>query len=288
MKGSVFLFLICMLLFSSAGYAATATIGTLQDNNTDNDGLPNTIQTGTFRAFIAGDGSTVQHQGIAKIDLTPYLGTTIISAQLNLSSGSSGGDSELWGFGDSSQTLTLGDWNAGTTKLGDMPTSGSASLDVTTFIQNIISAPTLNVAGLNLRQTQGSNGRTFTEITLEIATAPAIATVSIDIKPGSDPNCFNINGHGVVPVAILGSAEFDVNDIDIYTLSFAGLEVRIRGKKGPLCSYEYVNEDEYLDLVCHFEDNTDYWEPGDGVADVTGQLADGTEFKGTDSICVVQ
>jgi hypothetical protein len=31
--------------------------------------------------------------------------------------------------------------------------------------------------------------------------------VGIDIKPGSDPNCFNINGHGVIPVAILGSSE---------------------------------------------------------------------------------
>ena len=122
-------------------------------------------------------------------------------------------------------------------------------------------------------------------------TAKAAVDVNIDIKPGSDPNCFNINGHGVVPVAILGSSTFDVNDIDIYSLSFAGLEVRVRGNKGPLCSFEYVNDDEFLDLVCHFEDNADYWSPGNGVADLTGVLLDGTidgtEFKGTDSICVV-
>ena len=38
--------------------------------------------------------------------------------------------------------------------------------------------------------------------------------VEIDVKPGSDPNCFNINGHGVIPVAILGDSNLDVADID--------------------------------------------------------------------------
>jgi hypothetical protein len=51
--------------------------------------------------------------------------------------------------------------------------------------------------------------------------------VEIDIKPGSYPNCFNINGHGVIPVAILGSADFDVAQIDVTTLDFAGLQVRV-------------------------------------------------------------
>lgn len=286
MKKIFFQFMICMLLFSSASYATI--LGTLRDNNTDTDGLPNTIQTGIFNAFIYGDGSVIQNQGIAKIDLTPYLGTTIISAQLNLFSSSSGGATELWGFGDGSQILTLGDWNAGITKLGDMPTSGDVSLDVTTFIQNIILAPTLNVAGLNLRQTQKSNGRTFNGITLDIVSAPVPTTVFIDIKPGSDPNCFNINGHGVVPVAILGSAEFDVNYIDVGTLRFAGLELRVRGNKWPLYSFEDVNGDGFTDMVSHFEDDPDMWAPGEGEADITGFLLDKTtEFKGTDSICVV-
>ena len=38
--------------------------------------------------------------------------------------------------------------------------------------------------------------------------------VQIDIKPGSDPNCFNLNGNGVIPVAILGSADFDATEVD--------------------------------------------------------------------------
>ena len=38
----------------------------------------------------------------------------------------------------------------------------------------------------------------------------------IDVKPGSDPSCFNIDGRGVVPVAVLGSLELDVSTIDVW------------------------------------------------------------------------
>lgn len=110
--------------------------------------------------------------------------------------------------------------------------------------------------------------------------------VAIDIKPGSDPNCFNINGNGVIPVAVLGAADFDVAEIDLASLSFGGLEVRVRGNKGPLCSVEYSNDDPYLDLVCHFEDDSGSWESGDAEATLTGNLFDGTSIEGSDSICI--
>lgn len=116
---------------------------------------------------------------------------------------------------------------------------------------------------------------------------PLINTVAIDIKPSSDSNCFNINSHGVIPVAILGSEGFGVSQVDVGTLLFGGLEVRVRGSKGPLCSIEYSNEDTYLDLVCHFEGDSSTWIAGDGEATLTGELLDGTPFEGTDSICIV-
>lgn len=121
--------------------------------------------------------------------------------------------------------------------------------------------------------------------------------VDIDIKPGSYPNCFNLNGHGVIPVAILGSADFDVTEIDTSTLVFAGLEVRVRGKKGPMCHLEDVSgdftnpegaPDGYLDLVCQFEDSPEYWDAGSSEAELSGALLDGTQFIGSDEICVTQ
>lgn len=122
-------------------------------------------------------------------------------------------------------------------------------------------------------------------------------TVAIDIKPGNYPNALNSNGHGVIPVAILGGAHFDVAEIDVSTLSFAGLVVRVKGKGMPQCSVEDVSgdftngpegvPDGYDDLVCHFVDDPATWTVGDGEATLTGQLLDGTPFEGTDSIKVV-
>lgn len=127
--------------------------------------------------------------------------------------------------------------------------------------------------------------------------APRKINVDIDIKPGSYPNAINKNGKGVIPVAILGSADFDVKQIDVSTLSFAGMAVRVKGNDKPQCSIDDVSgdfstpegaPDGYDDLVCQFVDDTSSWMVGDGEATLTGQLLDGTPFEGTDSIKVVQ
>jgi hypothetical protein len=113
--------------------------------------------------------------------------------------------------------------------------------------------------------------------------------VDIDIKPGSDPNCFNNDDHGVIPVAILGSADFDVNDIDQTTVELEGLTVKIVGKKTEklLAHIEDVNGDGIADLVVQIQDEDGTFASGHGTANVTGTLWDGTPFLGTDSICIV-
>ena len=71
----------------------------------------------------------------------------------------------------------------------------------------------------------------FDNIVVE-ATDTTVA-VEIDIKPGSNPNCFNLNGNGVIPVAVLGSDTFDVRDLRTdSTLSFNGLAVRKSANMG--------------------------------------------------------
>jgi hypothetical protein len=122
---------------------------------------------------------------------------------------------------------------------------------------------------------------------VETRVVPSVLAVDIDIKPGSDPNCFNVNGRGVIPVAVLGSESFDVANIDQTTLSFGGLAVRVRGNRYPQCSGEEVNADGFLDLVCHFQDDADAWVSGDDTATLSGQLLDGKTFEGSDTICLV-
>jgi probable HAF family extracellular repeat protein len=108
--------------------------------------------------------------------------------------------------------------------------------------------------------------------------------VGIDIKPGSDPNCLNVNGHGVIPVAINGTEDFDVNEVNLSSLNFAGLDVRVKGNGEPQCGYEDWNEDGSTDLVCHFVDDSDKWAPENDTATLTGMLTDGTYIQGEDSI----
>ena len=88
-------------------------------------------------------------------------------------------------------------------------------------------------------------------------------------------------------MAILGSEDFDVSDVNTESLLFAGMEVRVRGNKGPLCSTEDVNGDSYPDLVCHFEDQPENWAGGDDTATLQGELNAGAIIEGHDSICIV-
>jgi hypothetical protein len=119
-------------------------------------------------------------------------------------------------------------------------------------------------------------------------TLSAVLGIEIDIKPGSDPNCFNIDGHGVIPVAIMGSVDLNVHDIVVGSLSFGGLSVRVRGKKGPLSSFDDINSDGFLDLICQFEDDTSNWIIGTELeATLEGELLDGTRIEGSDEICIV-
>lgn len=85
--------------------------------------------------------------------------------------------------------------------------------------------------------------------------------VDIDIKPCSDPNAVNIGSSGVVPVAILGSDDFDVTTVDPSCVTVQGLEVKTVGKADrTLCSLEDVvgpgqscGPDGYTDLVCKMQ-----------------------------------
>lgn len=112
-------------------------------------------------------------------------------------------------------------------------------------------------------------------------------TVDIDVKPESTDNCVNINGKGVIPVAVLGSAEFDVSHLSLHSILFGGLSTRKQGNGEPICSSEDVNSDGYIDVQCQFEDIKGNWASTGGTALLRGELTDGSEFAGWDTICAV-
>ena len=60
-------------------------------------------------------------------------------------------------------------------------------------------------------------------LTLEKVAPPAEIEVTVDIKPMSWPNPFNVNSKGLLPVAILGTEDFDVTQIDPATVRLEGV-----------------------------------------------------------------
>jgi len=55
------------------------------------------------------------------------------------------------------------------------------------------------------------------------APPPPVIEVSVDIKPMSWPNPLNVKSRGVLPVAILGTAEFDVSQVDPASVRLEGI-----------------------------------------------------------------
>ena len=116
----------------------------------------------------------------------------------------------------------------------------------------------------------------------------AVAPVTIDIKPGSDSNCVNNDGHGVIPVAILGSPVVDIASIDPASVRLEGVAVKVVGKSDRLlASSEDVNTDGFMDLVVQIQDVDGTFTPGSTHATLTGRFTDGSPFSGTDLICTV-
>lgn len=119
------------------------------------------------------------------------------------------------------------------------------------------------------------------------ATATHTVTVElvldIDIKPGSDVNPLNLNGNGVVPVAVLGTEVMDMTRIDVSTVEIGGSTPAHNGH------IEDVDKDGIDDLVVHLAPSDfgiDPATPGVTIMTLTltGELKNGTPFSGTDDV----
>ncbi len=121
--------------------------------------------------------------------------------------------------------------------------------------------------------------------TVAPANAQPIHIVSVDIKPGSDPNSINVNSKGLLPVAIFGSPDFDVTQIDTETVDFDILDVN-GSTLATRCNIEDVDSDGIDDMVCFFKikDITHKCTAEFVVGQIQGQLLDGTTFRGLDDV----
>jgi hypothetical protein len=136
-------------------------------------------------------------------------------------------------------------------------------------------------------------------------TVTVFLPVAIDIKPGSCPNPLNVKSKGVLPVAILGSADFDVFCIDVATIRLEGVapirstyeDVSTPVPDGAeICECSTEGQDSYVDLTLKFkvqEIVAALGEVNDGDElglTLTGALVEelgGTPIEGTDCVVIV-
>lgn len=116
----------------------------------------------------------------------------------------------------------------------------------------------------------------------------SVITVGIDIMPGGHPNAINLRAQGTLPVAILGSAEFNVADVDPTSVRLAGAGVVIKKNGEPMASVDDVNGDGFMDLVVHVARSDLQVNAGDTEAMLEGKTYDGKTFQGKDSVKIIQ
>jgi hypothetical protein len=124
--------------------------------------------------------------------------------------------------------------------------------------------------------------------------------LDIDIKPGSCPNPLNVKSRGLLPVAILGSEDFDVESADIASIRLASVapirssfeDVTAPVSNGNDCECSTEGPDGFLDLTLKFETQMIVEALGEVnhgdelVLELTGVLWDETPIEGSDCVII--
>lgn len=140
---------------------------------------------------------------------------------------------------------------------------------------------------------------------VEALNSQKATTVNVDIKPGSCPNSLNVKSQGVLPVAILGTEDFDVTRI-------RSRSVQLEGVPAICSSIEDVGEPvKDLRDICACPDDTMMMtrmtpdlslkfdtqdvisalgrmrEGGNRVLKITGELLNGEKIQGMDCVLIL-
>lgn len=173
------------------------------------------------------------------------------------------------------------------------PTWNSESLPI--FIEPGWEGQILQFGFLNTATAYEGSGIFYDNINFDLAPLG----VSLDIRPEGCPNPINGRTRGVIPVAVLGTADFDVNDIDVASLQLEGVAPILSGYEdvaepytGALCGCTEAGPDGFDDLTLKFraQDLVGAIAPlehGERVLTLTGTLLDGTEIEGQDCMVTV-
>jgi len=130
---------------------------------------------------------------------------------------------------------------------------------IETCVQLTINVTALPGAVLTNQATIGSSEPTPTVVEEHTGICPV--SVYVDIKPGGCPTPINVGSKGVLPVAVLGTVDFDVTTIDPQSITLAGVSP-LRWSMEDVATPYTINVDECNIFDCHEL-------TGDGYVDLT-------------------
>lgn len=115
--------------------------------------------------------------------------------------------------------------------------------------------------------------------------SPSSLEVSIDIKPGSDPNSINLKSKQNIPLAILTTDVFDATQVDWETVLFGPSRATESHGRSHV---EDVDEDGDMDILLHFRVQETGIACDDMIATLVGETFGGDAISGADSVEIVK
>lgn len=109
-------------------------------------------------------------------------------------------------------------------------------------------------------------------------------TIVIDIQPNRTPNRIYLSKNYTVYVAVLGSADFSVADLDPATVAFGRMGEEATSVRSPVV--RDINGDGLDDALYGFLTFDCGFQPGDTVGWLRGLKADETPVQGSDTVVV--
>lgn len=158
-------------------------------------------------------------------------------------------------------------------------------------------------AGIQVRATDAgglSNSKTFTLVVTDVTPSTNL-TVNIDIKPAACPNQLSLKKKGALQLAILGTQNLDVNNIDPATVKLEGVPIlssKVEDVAAPVinsmesCACTTAGPDGNADLTLEFDAQAVVAALGNVMKGdqltltLTGNLNDGTSIIGQDCISI--
>ena len=134
---------------------------------------------------------------------------------------------------------------------------------------------------------QRGAGSVFMSIALQegsVGVGSSVRAVGMDIKPGDVANTLNPHSHGVVPIAILTTEQFDATSIDTTSLRFGATGEEAAALRAVL---DDVDADGDTDLLVFFRTWDTNIDCETLFTYISGVTMSGVSIAGTDSVAVV-